>query len=292
MKRIGFLQIIIVAILSSSSLTLVAQRVNVVAKSVKETRSSEEDDNVLEVEILIKGLLVDASHLVRVKEITNVQDDQGVQLLAKETLFSSSDDFHSDSTIKLAFETPSRNASLIKNVEGVLEYFTPKIDSGGKVVVDKPFSRMNTIVVDDKTSNVKVKFTDEQTINEVKKVYKEDINMKLDSLKDEGIFGSMLGEVAEGFVNVFDGMFSGLDDFFGVEHVFYFKVDDPNENLVEINIYDEGGKLVSIGTSKYGPVHTKSFQKEPQASWTMEFIIKNQKTVKEIPFTLSNIVLP
>lgn len=284
-------QIILLTSLIAFSASLYSQKVNVTANSIKETRSTEDRDNELEIEVSIKGIKIDENNLIRVKEFTKVQDDEGLELQKKKSFFGSSEEFQSKNTIKLTFETPSRSATMIPKIEGVLEYFTPSTDTGGKVVIDRPISKMNTRIVSDEATGVLVDFTNKQEIDNYKKKYRKDMEVALDSLKEEGELAGTLGEVAVGFLDAFEGVFSGFGSM-GGDHSFYFKVEDPKEKLVEINIYNEEDKLMSNGTSKYGTIQIKSFKNEPNDEWRIEVILKNKDAVKEIPFTISNIVLP
>lgn len=270
-----------------------SQNVNVTVETIDESRSTSSwsHDNKLSLDLKIKGITIDTDHLIRVKEITNAVDDEGVQLMLKENTFGSREDFHTKDEFSIEFETTSRSATMIKTIEGILEYFTPSLESGSKVVIKEPLNKLNSRIVEMKDIDLIIEMTNQEALDIEQQRLKDSMHAALDTMKQDSLMGQPIAAMAEGLVGMFEGLAKGFGSMMG-ENNFIFKIEDPNESLVEINIYDSTGKIQSNGESRSGDFTTKFMKNEPTNDYTIEIIIKDDSTLKEIPFTITNVVLP
>lgn len=261
-------------------------------ESVSEKRSTIDRDNLLEIKVNIKGVELNENKYIRVKEYTKVVDDTGLNIFQKKGMFLKADEFQSNGGMNLTFETPSRAATTIESINGIMEYFTPSEQNGGKTIIKKPLSKINSKIIEDKDSGVTIYFSDKEAIAKYNEKYKNDLAKTIDSLATENEIEAAIMEKSTELSNSIQGLFAGLSSLTSREYGFYFKVNDVNENLVEINVYNEKGTLMTSGYSKYGDIIQKDFREEPNENWTIEILIKTKKAVNEFAFSLKSINLP
>lgn len=268
-----------------TKLTL-AQDVNLFVNDIKEERHLESDKSFVELSALIKGIKIDEFNQVKIKSITNAAADDGSTLQKKESFFG--DDYSNNNELDIKLEAPTRKATNLVNIEGVLKYFSPTEANGGKVVVKNPLNYYNKNLLGKKYKDVKVTLVDKAALEKLKEKDEKEYQKKLNELKESGVIAEGMAETVDAFKQFFDGFGS-----FGNENALSFYVEDPNEKIVEILIYNADGEKMNYGSSKYGSHKLSiSLKEEAQPNWTIEVLVESEQALKELKFKIANVLLP
>ena len=268
-----------------AKLTL-AQDVNLFVNDIKEERYLESNKSFVELTALIKGIKVDDLNQIKIKSITTAAADDGSTLQKKESFFG--DDYSSDNEFKIKLEAPTRKATKLVNIEGILKYFSPTEANGGKVLVKNPLTYYNKNLLSKKYKDVKLTLIDKAALDKLKEKDEKEYQEKIEELKKSGVMAEGMAETVGAFKQFFDGFGN-----FGNENALSFYVEDSNEKIVDILIYNAEGKKMNYGRSKNGAHKLSiSLSEEIQANWTIEILIESEQALKEHKFKIASVLLP
>lgn len=280
MKKISL--IVIACLLSKFSFS---QEVNLFIKDVKEERRLEQGDSFIELKSIIKGVKIDELNQVKIKEIIIAKDDNGNTLERKESYFG--DDYSSKNEVTVKLEAPSRNASKISILEGVIKVFSPSQSNGSQVIVTQPLQNYNKNLLSKYYSDTKLTLIDKEAFQKLKEEDEKEYKKQIEKLKKDGGLKEGMAETIDAFKQFFDGL-SG----FGSGESVSFYIEDDKDKIVEILLYNGQGKKMNYGSSSGGNSLTISTKEKIDEDWKIEILIENDKSVKEHKFSLTNIILP
>ncbi|WKB82589.1 hypothetical protein QYR09_06035 [Cellulophaga lytica] len=279
-------KVLICIALGLCSKLILAQDVNLFVNDIKEERHLDSDKSFVELTALIKGVKVDEFNQVKIKSITSASADDGSTLQKKESFFG--DDYSNNNELKIKLEAPTRKAINLINIEGVLKYFSPTEANGGKVIVKNPLNYYNKNLLSKKYKDVKVTLVDKAALDKLKEKDEKEYQKKLKELKESGVIAEGMAETVDAFKQFFEG-FGGFDE----KNALSFYVEDSKEKIVDIFIYNEEGKKMNYGSSRYGAHKLSiSLKEEAQPNWTIEILIESEQALKEHTFKIASVLLP
>lgn len=261
-----------------------AQKISV--SSIDESRSTSDSyfGNRCLVKLKVTGDEVRKYKYVKVNALTKAIDDQQLELIKEDALkFDYKKIEETTAEVELTLHPTSRKALVIKELKGDILLFNPTEATGSLVKVANFQSKPNTNLLPAKAPFQMVFLT--------KEAYEAFVKSNKDKTEAE------LNKMPEASRALAE-MILGLAD------AFSFMSDDPNQltfllsgdrsKLVDIKFEDETGKEVERnGSSSSGDgLHSYYFSTKPSAKWKMSLLIETEKSIKKIPFNLTNIDLP
>ncbi|SJN36325.1 hypothetical protein FM107_08815 [Sphingobacterium sp. JB170] len=254
-------------------------------------KGTEEQRNIgfwpskLELTTELTGVKVDQSHQISIKEIRAVDNlDNPLEMIAGYPY--PTDYFTKQNEVVIGIKPPARNAVSI-SVQGVIEYFTVsealkselnfsnlqqhyhenllKGISGCKLVLID-LQGLGTLQANDETGYLK----------KIKEIHKkagvgndvEDAKVYLDKvISDYSYWG---GDASKRL---------------------HFYKDDPNDAVVEVEIFKDGKKLTN-GASAYGDSYSIPIDESLTPEMRMHIIVKTNDAIQEIPFQFVDVTLP
>ena len=266
--------------------TSYSQEVNLFVKNIKEERNSNQSDSYLELEASISGLKVDEFNQIKIGEITKAVDNQGNVLKKIDSYFG--EDYSSENEIKIKIEAPFRSATKIKTLEGTIKYFSPSEQNDSKIIITQPLEKLNTNLLKSYTSEIKLTLVNKAEMEKWKAQDEKKYQKELEKLKKEGTIEAAVAESVDVFKKMFEGFSTMGDD----ASSFSFIITDKKESLIDIFVYNEKGEKMNYGSSTSGDFKTISLKEEPKNTWSIEVLLENEKSLKEVKFSISEIVLP
>lgn len=267
------------------SLTCFSQQsINMTVSDVKETRQMLQDFSSIDLNVAIQGVKVNDENRVKIKEITSATDDKGNELKQKEDFFNIG--YNTNNLINIKLEAPSRNATKIKTVTGVLKYFSPSEENGSKVTIKNIAEAYHKdLLKDDK--NIKLVLLDREKLleavndeNSYKKYKKE--------LQKRGNLNNAIIETKNSFKDYLDKFSS-----FGYGDYLSFYIEDNDKKIVSVSVKNKQNETVSFILSRPDTnIALVTINDKLSPDWTMEILVENDKSLKEYKFSLSDIVLP
>lgn len=267
------------------SLTCFSQQsINMTVSDVKETRQMLQDFSSIDLNVAIQGVKVNDENRVKIKEITSATDDKGNELKQKEDFFNIG--YNTNNLINIKLEAPSRNATKIKTVTGVLKYFSPSEENGSKVTIKNIAEAYHKdLLKDDK--NIKLVLLDKEKLleavndeNSFKKYKKE--------LQKKGNLNNAIIETKNSFKDYLDKFSS-----FGYGDYLSFYIEDNDKKIVSVSVKNKQNETVSFILSRPDTnIALVTINDKLSPDWTMEILVENDKSLKEYKFSLSDIVLP
>lgn len=263
-----------------------SQEINLFIQNIKEERSMSSEDSFIELTTIINGLRTDEFNQVKIKEITKAIDDQGNSLKRLESFFR--DDYDQSNEIKIRLEAPARKSIRIKLIEGYIKYFSPSEDNNSKLIIKDLLDKYNENLLSSYYSDIKLTLIDKEALRKAKEGDEKEYKKQIDKLIKEG----GLSEALVGTVDVFKQFFEGFSSF-GSDEILSFYMEDKEDKIIEINIYNKKGENIKYGSSRSGDHNlTISLREKATSGCKIEILIENEKAVKELKFSLTNIILP
>lgn len=260
-----------------------SQDVRLLVNGIEEQRYIDDRQGQLRLLTTIADLKVDTSHLVKVKEITHAEDDKGTSLKSLDGPYFEAG-YHDSPKMAITLGLPRRQASQLKKVEGVLQYFTLSGEKKSKVVVHDFINRRNENLLAGFHPNVKLILVEADSISNLAKSKPDGYSAEIERLHKEAGIGKSMAE-AQSF---FRYMLWAFEPPKGL----YFYLEDTHDELYKINVYDGEGEKINPTYSYGGNMYELSFEEKPTPDWTLEILVENENTVKELKFSLENIDLP
>jgi hypothetical protein len=271
MKNFWFLLLFV----SSASL---GQSVQIMVSDIREDRRLNQKDAQVEIHLKVNGIVVDEHRKLKMGKILRATDNLGNDLKQVQGYF---DEGYTDrNEVRVRLQAPLRNAKEITKVEGTLLYFTPTVENRGLVKSALVYNK-NLL----REKDVQLILIDEAAFKKMKEEDEAKFNKELEKLKKEG------GEVA-GMIGEMKGFFESLFSMGSEGPILHFFLDDPNKRIVDIQVLNEKGEEVDSGYSSSGNHREVMLSGPLQSSWTLRIYVENEKSKKELPFTLGAVFLP
>ncbi|WP_054696281.1 hypothetical protein [Geotalea toluenoxydans] len=229
--------VIVLAIMFFLPVALHAADVQVSVGEVKDSRSTSQFLNELEIKLKLTGDDVPSIRGVKTTFTTAI-DGTGRSILKKEGQTASFEPFRDAASglaeVTLKLKNPARKAAVVSELSGELQLFMPERDPASIVVVKgflakagKPLGAVSLA-----KARVEVTVLTKADYNATVKRQEEE-RVRAEGAK-EGLSGAMM-QMVEGFM----GMFLEVG-----EHDVIFKLADPAEKLIDIEVLDGKGNVM------------------------------------------------
>lgn len=271
---------LILLIICLSGQIAFSQDVRVLVNGIEEKRYIDDRQGQLRLLTTIADLKLDASHLVKIKEITHAVDDKGTSLKA----LNGPGSYGASPEVAITLRLPARQASELKKVEGVLQYFTLSEEKKSKLVIRDFINRKNENLLAGFHPNVKLILIDTSSSRNLEKLNPDDYHAEMERFHNEVGIGKSLEE-AQSFFRYMLWEFTPLKGL-------YLYLEDRHDELYKINVYDGAGRKVNSSYSYGGNMYQLGFEEKPTPDWTLEVLVENEEVIKELKFSLENVDLP
>jgi hypothetical protein len=258
-----------------------AQTVSV--NKINERRSTSDGsfDNRCEIEFKVSGDEARKYKFVKISKITTIKDDQGIELM-KENNFLKYEAIDNEAKVKIETKIPSRKSMVLKEIIGELILYNPTVDNGAIISVTDYEKRTNVNLVPNGVGFQLIYLTK----TSAEQFVKEQQQKKTDEIKK---LPEPARKMAEEIIKAFDS-FSSISD---NPNELTFLIQGDESKFVDLCFEDENGKKIQRnGFSGFGNLITYSFREKPKSNWKLLLNIESDKSIKKIPFSLTNIELP
>jgi hypothetical protein len=223
---------------------------------------------------------------VRQVRVKRAVDELGRDLTRNET----SDSFGSSSfgqrsgvlKTELRLHNPSRNATVIKLVEGEVELFNPTLANGGilttKDILKHPAEPVQNAAF--KKYGIELMYLTKESYEAKKK------QLEAQQKNEAG------GQLGEAFGELFKGMFGGMMSSDSKNSVKLY-VKDPEKRVIEVEFQDANGKPLPHGNSwSSGEMRQVEFKSPPPADTQLMVRLATPEALQTFPFKAENVPLP
>lgn len=260
-------------------------QVHAIVNDVTDTRSTGSFNSRCTLALTFTGdAVADASRVLRVR-VTKAEDDLGRDLVSKQDdsfEYASSGRWSSTLKAQLQLRNPSRNATVIKLVEGQVELFDPTPTNGGILVIKDILKHPA-----DPVQNPTLKKYGIQLMY----LTKESYEAKKKQIEEQQANGSS-GALGEAFTSMFNGMFSGMMSSDSKNKVTLY-IKDPEKRVVKVEFRNAGGKPLHRRAAWTGnEMHTMEFAAPPPPDAQLAVYLATPEATRAFPFKIENIPLP
>lgn len=256
------------------------------AGDITDKRTSANFGGNCTIDIKFSGDTAETALTVHPVRITKALDDTGRDLKSDENdPFSGFSDMNrSGQTVlkkEVTLKNPSRNAHLIKVIEGEATFFSPTEANGGKTTIKNALAHPGQPFDDPVLKRLKIQIT---------YFNKETIEAAKQKNKAAASAGDKIGE---GLAQAFGSMFSGFGTSTGEKGAVDLQITDPDKHFVKAEIQDANGKpLESQGQMSSGAFHHYILKTAPPAGTQLVLYVATPEASLNVPFKLENIPLP
>ncbi len=245
---------------------------------VKDSRSTGKFFNELSVELKLSGDGLE--HVEKVRLIlAKAMDDTGRNLLKEEKFYDHKafEDFRGDGTgqaqFELKLENPARNASVIREISGEIELYSPRQDPLSRVTISRALIGGGKIVTEKVLQEAQVELS----------IYSKEAYENF--LKDSEKGGAV--NPNRSMNQMFSGML-GSD-----ENSVYIRFKDPQSKVIGFKFFAASGEEIRPDSWGYsGDLKTFSFGSAFSQDISVEVMLKTEKAIKTVPIHLVDISLP
>lgn len=277
-------RLLIIVLVLFCAATSHAESVRLSVSEVKDTRSTGEFFNELEMKCKLTGDDVADIKGFRAT-VEKAEDDTGRNILKTD---ERSEDFEivqernsALPSLTLKFRNPARRATAVRQVSGTLQLFIPGRDPNATTTVKNFPKTVGTPLTNPILAKAGIQITvlTRKEYEEIKK--QEEQNAKDAAMK----------KVGEAMVKAFEGLFGA---FFQVgEHDVIFKIDDPVGKLIDLAVLDgKGGRIESHGHMQSKELRVLNYSKALPDDAQLLVYLRTNKAVITVPFRLTDIGLP
>jgi hypothetical protein len=255
------------------------------AGDITDKRSSGSFSGDCTVEIKFTGDTAATASSVRAVRITKAIDETGRDLKSDEKEhFSGFADMNRGSTVlkkEVTLKNPSRNAHLIKVIEGEASFFSPTEANGGKTIIKDALAHPGEPFDNATLKQLKIQIT---------YLTKESVEAAKQKKKAGATAGDKLGE---GLADAFGSMFSGFGSSSHEKGAIDLQINDPDKRFVKVEFQDADGKtLDSQGHMSYGDFHHYGLKTALPTGLQMVLYLATPEASINVPFKLENVPLP
>lgn len=285
----------IICIWAAITLTLHAQdaakqpvAVRATVGDVTDNRTTGSFNSECKIELKFTGdAAADASSVRQVRVIKAV-DELGRDLVPKEkeNSFGGSSSFgrRSGSGLQgeLKLRNPSRNAAVIKLIEGEVELFNPTEANGGILVIKDILKHPAEPV-----QNPTLKKYGIELIYLTKESYEAKKKQVEEQQKNNAG-----GAIGDAFGDLFKGMFSGMMSSDSKNNLKLY-VKDKEKRVIDVEYQDANGKpLKSRSSWTSNEMRSQDFDAPPPADTQLMIHLATPEAIQVVPFKLENVPLP
>ncbi len=274
---------LVVMIILTASVAAHATDVRVSVTEVKDSRTTGQFFNNLDIKLKLTGDDIAGAKGIRTV-VTSAVDDTGRNLLKDEDKsqeFKPLQDSDLGAEVELRFKNPARKSSVVKEITGEVHLFMPVRDPSATVILKsfktltgKPVSDpalvkagMQLTVLTKKEYDILAKQHEQQAIEEAEK------------------------NLEQAMVEVIKGMFGS---FFQVgENDVLLKIDDPDKKFIKAEVLNAKGEVIhNSSTTSANDMRVLGFDENLPADAQLRIFLKTPKSVVVVPLKLADIALP
>jgi hypothetical protein len=182
---------------------------------------------------------------------------------------------------EINLRNPSRNASVIKTIEGEVEFFNPSPANGGILVI-KDILKHPAEPIDDATLKkygVQMMYLTKESYEAKKKQLQQQPDAADSAL-------------TEAFGDLFKGMFAGMMPANSKNSVMLY-VKDPDKRVIDMGYEDANGMpLHSTGSWQSNEMRNQEFRQPPPPDTQLIIYLATPESIQHVPFKIENIPLP
>jgi hypothetical protein len=254
------------------------------AGEITDTRTTGAFASECKVELRFVGDAADDAQRVSAVRITKAEDDLGRDLRKKEALeFPGPERQSGVLKTEVKLRNPSRNATVIRILEGEVDLFSPTEANGGIHVLQEALKKPGEPIRDPVLAQLGL---------QIMYLTRESYEAKKKELEAEQSKSERAGEkFGEAFADLFKGMFSGW--FAEMKDAVTFYIHDPQKRLVDLELLDGSGKPLKTQGRMTSGAFRKIYVATPAPPDTqVRLFLATPEAVKTYPFKLENIPLP
>ncbi|TAK90075.1 MAG: hypothetical protein EPO07_20600 [Verrucomicrobia bacterium] len=253
---------------------------------VTDNRTTGSFNSECKVELKFTGDAAADASTVRKVTVKKAVDESGRDLIPKESddSWSSSSSSHKSGALKyeLKLRNPSRNATVIKLVEGEVELFNPTPANGGilviKDILKHPAEPVQNPVL--KKYGIELMYLTKESYEAKKKQIEQ-------QQKD-----AAGGAIGEAFGDLFKGMFGGMMSSESKNNLKLY-VKDADKRVIEVEFQDANGKALKRRSSwSSQEMRSQDFDAAPPADTQLLIQLATPEATQSFPFKVENIPLP
>ncbi|MGZ4962518.1 MAG: hypothetical protein ACXWBP_06945 [Limisphaerales bacterium] len=256
------------------------------AGDITDKRSSGTFSGDCTIEIKFTGDTAATASSVREVRITKAIDETGRDLKSddKEHFSGFADINRTGQTVlkkEVMLKNPSRNAHVIKLIEGEASFFSPTEANGGKTIIKDALAHPGEPFDNAVLKQLKIQIT---------YFTKETLEAAKQKTKASATAGDKIGE---GLADAFGTMFSGFGSSSREKGAVDLQISDPDKRFVKIEFQDANGKTIdSQGHMSSGEFHHYGLKTAPPAGLQLVLYVATPDASVTVPFRLENVPLP
>jgi len=275
LKRIRIAKLLATALLSLNAFTVEVIALQPSVSEVKDSRTTGRFFAGLDVEVSLVGDDSQIAEAISKKiKLTKAVDDTGKNLLedSNDNKFEEISRFgNQGNKLTLKLKNPARKAVVVKEIDGEIEYFNPKLDPSASVLIPNALTTNGSPIEHAALKKLGISvsvFTPEQHDKQREK--------------------EMKAQLGDAFENAMASAFGGSDS-----NSLIFKIKDPQNKLVSISILDSSDtEIRSNGSMTSSESKTLYFESAPPADAKLMLSLLTDKAVVSVPLKLTDIALP
>lgn len=235
---------------------------------ITDTRSTAPFFSSLMVEIKLLDIILEGAEKIRATVIDAV-DDTGRNIIKSnksffDNEFKDIDKNESGQTrIEIELKNPSRKANLIKHISGKIELYFPARDPKATVKIESFMKKIGNTLQDPILKGAGIDLT------------------VFDESRYQDLVKNVKGQI--------------LDGIFGVtsKNSVIVRLKDPESKVIVIQFYSESGKKINpTSWISREDFLSYSFNSPMPENGTMLIMLMTDKSIQDIPFDFSNVILP
>lgn len=285
----------IICVWAALSLTLQAQdatkqpvTVRATVGDITDNRTTGTFNSECKIELIFTGDAAADAASVRQVRVTKAVDELGRDLVPKEkenSFGGASSHFGRQSGQllgELKLRNPSRNAAVIKLIEGEVELFNPTEANGGILVIKDILKHPAVPVENPMLTKYGI---------EVMYLTKASYEAKKKQVEEEQKNGAG-GAIGDAFDDLFKGMFSGMMSSESKNNLKLY-VKDKEKRVIDVEYQDANGKpLKSRSSWTSNEMRSQDFYGPPPADAQLMIHLATPEAIQVVPFKLENVPLP
>jgi hypothetical protein len=253
---------------------------------VTDNRTTGSFNSECKLELKFTGDAATDAASVRAIRVKKALDELGRDLIRNDSLdsFSTFGSGQRSGVLKseLRLRNPSRNASIIKVLEGEVEFFTPTLANGGililKDILKHPAEPVQNATL--RKYGIELMYLTKESYDAKKKQVEE-------QQKNEAG-----GKIGDAFGELFKGMLGGMMSSDSRNSLKLY-VKDPEKRAIEVEFQDASGKPLKRGCSwSSGELRQIEVSAPPPADTQLMIHLATPEALQTFPFKLENIPLP
>lgn len=265
-----------------------ASDLNVSVSEVRDSRTTGQFFAGLEMKFKIMGdALLDAKGVKLT--VAKATDDTGRDLIKKDDSggrdFTKPDENRAGQVvIEAKLKNPSRKASMVKEVSGEVNVFSPGRDPNAVASIPNFTAQAGRKIESNalKASKVELGIMTKKEFDAFKEQQKKEVKAKE---------GEIIKELGEAMAKALGALFGSMMEV--TENSVILNIADPDSKIVDIEFTDaSGGQLRSGSSMRTGDIRVFEFEKPMTRDAKLTVYLSTTKALWKAPFKLNDIALP